>query len=301
MTSSVRQTAIAALLVILAITANSAFAEKPKSGGNPFFAYCLGIGVEPSFAALPAQMQLAPMLADLGYDGMALVNLDGAEELLAELEKHKQKLVAVYTGLNVDPRDQGYEPRLKSLIPKLAGHGTVLWLTVDSGQFKPSSDGGDSRAVELLRELSAIARPHGVQISLYPHLNCYAQRIEDVVRLAKKVDRPNVGVTFTFCHFLALDDAKNIDHALELTRPYLNMVTINGTDGYDAKNFSAWIKTLDEGSFDVSRVLASLRKIGYRGPIGMIVYGIRGDRRDILARSMKGWKEISAKAARAPQ
>ena len=141
-----------------------------------------------------------------------------------------------------------------------------------------------------------MARPHGVKISLYPHLGCYAQRMEDVVRLAKKVDRPNVGVTFTFCHFLALDDAKNMDRVLELARPYLNMVTINGTDGYDAKNVSAWIKTLDQGSFDVSRVLVSLRKIDYRGPIGIIAFGIRGDRREILARSMKGWKEICAKA-----
>ena len=107
-----------------------------------------------------------------------------------------------------------------------------------------------------------------------------------------------MGVTFTFCHFLALDDAENMDRVLELARPYLNMVTINGSDGYDAKNVSAWIKTLDEGTFDVSRVLVSLRKIDYRGPIGIIAYGIRGDRREILARSMKGWKEISAKAAK---
>ncbi len=178
----------------------------------------------------------------------------------------------------------------------MAGHGTVVWLTVSSRQYKASTDGGDDRAVELLRQLSDAARPHGVKISLYPHLGCYAQRMEDVVRLAKKVDRPNVGVTFTFCHFLALDDAKNMDHVLELARPHLNMVTINGTDGYDPKNFPAWIKTLDQGTFDLSRVLVSLRRIDYRGPIGLIAYGIRGDRREILARSMKGWKAICDKA-----
>ena len=76
------------------------------------------------------------------------------------------------------------------------------------------------------------------------------------------------------------------------------MVTINGTDGYDAKNRAAWIKTLDQGSFDVSRVLASLQKIDYRGPVGMIAYGIRGDRHEILARSIKGWKDICDKANR---
>jgi sugar phosphate isomerase/epimerase len=238
------------------------------------------------------------MLAELGYDGMALATLDGAETQLAELEKNKQKLFAVYTPLNVDSGGRGYDPRLNELIPRLAGHGTTVWLFVTSRTHKPSTTEGDDRAVELLRQLSDFAQPYGVQFSLYPHRGNYAQRMEDAVRLAKKVDRKNVGVTFTFCHFLALDDAKNLDHVLELARPYLNMAVINGTDGYDAKNVSVWIKTLDQGRFDVSSVLKALRKIDYSGPIGIICYGIHGDRREILARSMKGWKEISAKATK---
>jgi sugar phosphate isomerase/epimerase len=272
-------------------------AENQPDRSNPFFAYCVGVGVEPTLAAPAAQRELAPMLAELGYDGMALANLNEAEAQLAELEKHKQKLFAVYAPLNVDPSGSGYDPRLKDLIPKLAGHGTTVWLFVTSRSHKPSTTGGDDRAVELLRQLSDFAQPYGVQFSLYPHRGNYAQRMEDAVRLAKKVDRKNVGVTFTFCHFLALDDAKNLDHVLELARPYLNMAVINGTDGYD-KNVSVWIKTLDQGSVDVSRVLTALRKIDYGGPIGIICYGIHGDRRDILARSMKGWKEISAKATK---
>ena len=296
MNASARRILQVACLVGIASAVQPGLAQKASPPHNPFFAYCVGIGTEPSAATLDAQVQLAPMLAELGYDGMALVGIDGAEKLMAALEKHGQKLTAVYSDVNVDPRSAGYDRRLKTLIPKLSGHGTVVWLTVSSRQYKASSDGGDDRAVELLRQLADIAQPLGVRISLYPHLGNYAQRIEDAVRIAKKVDRPNVGVTFTFCHFLALDDAKHIDRALELARPYLNMVTINGTDGYAAGNLGRWIKTLDEGSFDVSRVLVSLRKIGYQGPIGIIAYGIRGDRHDILARSMKGWKEICAKA-----
>jgi sugar phosphate isomerase/epimerase len=299
MTASLRRLVLPGLmlgLAVLNVPRSIAQAAEPK---NPFFAYCVGIGVEPSLGTPAAQKELAPMLAELGYDGMALPTLDGAESQLAALESHKQKLLAVYAPLNVDPGDRGYDPRLKELIPKLAGHDTTVWLFLTSRRYKPSSTDGDARAVELLRQLSDAARPHGVHISLYPHLTCYAQRIEDVVRLAKQVNRKNVGVTFTFCHFLALDSDKNLDRAIELARPYLNMVTINGTNGYDAKNFSAWIKTLDQGSFDVSRVLKALRKFDYRGPIGVICYGIHGDRREILARSMKGWKEISARANQA--
>ncbi len=284
------------LLTALAIWVSSRPLEAHGGTSSPFFAYCVGIGVEPTFASPAAQKELAPLLAETGFDGMALPTLNEAEAQILELEKHKQKLFAVYAPLNVDAGDRGYDPRLKELIPRLAGHGTVVWLFVTSRSYKPSTTGGDDRAVELLRQVSDLARPHGVQISLYPHRGCYAQRMEDVVRLAKKVDRKNVGMTFTFCHFLALDDAKNLDHVLELARPYLNMAVINGTDGYSAKDVSVWIKTLDQGHFDVSRVLVALQKIGYGGPIGVICYGIHGDRRDILARSMKGWKAISIKA-----
>jgi sugar phosphate isomerase/epimerase len=260
---------------------------------NPFFAYCVGIGTGKESATLTAQLELPPMLAELGYSGMAYVGLNGALDMLQALEKNGQKLWAVYTPLGIDPGDRGYDPQLKQIIPQLKGHDTIVWMTVNSKRYKPSSTDGDERAVELLRELADRAQKDGVSISLYPHKGNYAERMEDVVRLAKKTDRPNVGVTFTFCHFLALDDAKNIDRVLTMARPWLNMVTINGTSGYDPKNRGGWIQVLGEGTFDVSTVLKTLRKLDYRGPIGMIAFGIQGDRRDVLSRSIRGWKQLS--------
>ena len=64
------------LLLSLASARNRLFAQQSGPPRNPFFAYCVGIGVEPSAATLPAQMQLAPMLKELGYDSMALAGLD---------------------------------------------------------------------------------------------------------------------------------------------------------------------------------------------------------------------------------
>jgi sugar phosphate isomerase/epimerase len=263
---------------------------------NPFFAYCVGIGVDKESAALTSQLQLPKMLADRGYAGMAYVGLEGATEMLAALEQHGQKLFAVYTPLNVDPDQSGYDPKLRELIPKLKGHGTTVWLVVNSKKYKPSSTEGDDRAVELLREIADLAKTAGVPVSLYPHRGAYAERMEDVVRLAKKVDRSNIGVTFTYCHFLAVDDAKNLDRVLEMARPWLTMVVINGTSGYDPKNRAGWIQTLDEGTFDLSTVLKTLRRLDYRGPVGIIAFGIKGDRGDVLSRSMNGWKAISTKA-----
>jgi sugar phosphate isomerase/epimerase len=268
---------------------------------NPFYAYCVGIGTDKESGTLKAQLELAPMLAELGYSGMAHVGLSGAMEMLQALEKQNQKLLAVYTDLVVDPGNRGYDPQLEQLIPKLKGHGTIVWLVVNSRKYQPSSTEGDERAVALLQKIADLATQSGVAISLYPHKGCYAERMEDVVRLAKKTDRPSVGVTFTFCHFLAVDDAKNLDRVLVMARPYLTMVTINGTSGYDPKNPAGWIQVLGDGTFDVGAVLKSLRKLDYRGPIGIIAYGIKGDRREILSRSIEAWKKLSAQAAAGTQ
>ena len=263
---------------------------------NPFYAYCVGIGVDKEAGTLEAQLRLPAILADLAYSGMAFVGLDGALEMLGALENRGQRLFAVYTPLSVDAGDRGYDPKLTELIPKLKGHGTIVWLVLNSKQHKPSSTGGDARAVELLREIADQAQRFGVSISLYPHRGAYAERMEDVVRLAQKADRKNIGVTFGLCHFLAVDDAKNLDRVLAMSRPYLTMVTISGTSGYDPKKREGWILTLDQGTFDVGSVLKTLRKLDYQGPIGIIAYGIKGDPRDILARSMTAWKQLASKA-----
>jgi sugar phosphate isomerase/epimerase len=203
----------------------------------------------------------------------------------------------VYTPLVVDPDHPGYDPALKELIPKLKGHGTTVWLVVNSKTYKPSSTDGDERAVELLREIADLAQPSGVAVSLYPHRNCYAERMEDVVRLAEKANRPNLGVTFTFCHFQTVNDIQDLDRTLEMARPYLTMATINGTSGYDPQNRAGWIQVLGEGTFDMSIVLRALRRVDFRGPIGIIAYGIRKPPREILDRSMQAWKTLSAKVA----
>ena len=104
-------------------------------------------------------------------------------------------------------------------------------------------------------------------------------------------------MTFTFCHFLAVDDAKNLDRVLEMARPYLTMVTINGTSGYDPKNLAVGSRSWAKARSTSASCSRALRKLDYRGPIGIIAYGIKGDRREILSRSIQAWKKLSAEAA----
>ena len=83
----------------------------------------------------------------------------------------------------------------------------------------------------IFREIADVAARSGLRVALYPHKGSYVERVEDAVRLAKKIDRKNLGVSFNLCHFLWVDDAKNLELRLKEARPYLMAVSINGADG----------------------------------------------------------------------
>ena len=72
-------------------------------------------------------------------------------------------------------------------------------------------------------------------------------------------------------------------------------VSINGADAGDTKRME-WgrlIQPLDAGSFDVEALVKTLEELGYRGPIGFQGYGIPGDSRKILSRTMDTWRKMN--------
>ncbi len=79
--------------------------------------------------------------------------------------------------------------------------------------------------------------------------------------------------------------------------PYLIMATISGADFEPGENYG-WdrlIQPLDAGNYSVLEFVRQLRTHGYRGPIGLQGYGIKGDPKTILARSMKRWRSFKSK------
>ena len=76
--------------------------------------------------------------------------------------------------------------------------------------------------------------------------------------------------------------------------PRLWAVSINGADVFDDKpGWDHYIQPLDKGSFDVGGLLRTLKELGYKGPVGLQCYGIGGDTREHLARSMAAWRKLS--------
>jgi len=283
-----------ALLVGLMLACPAARAQKPapqtdKQPANPFFALC--IGTHDAKKRTPDQQ--AQMLKELGYAGTGHLWLGGVAQRLKALDSRGLKLFQIYMRVNIDPKKRKYDPRVKDVVKLLKGRPTQLALLVTG--MKPSDQAGDARAVEIIREIADLARPFGVRVVLYPHTNDWLERVEDAVRVANKADRENVGAMFNLCHWLKVDDEKNLQRVLKLAGAKLMAVTINGADGGLGRG-GGWgklIQPLGSGSFDVAGLLRTLKKLGYTGPIGLQCYGLKGDAREHLTKSIAAWRKLA--------
>jgi sugar phosphate isomerase/epimerase len=258
---------------------------------NPFFALCM----DTHDSKKRSLAEQAALLKELGYAGAGHLWLDHLAERLKTLDEAGLKLFQVYFRVNLDPSKPPYDPKLKEALPLLKGRGTMLAVLITG--LRPSDPAGDGRAVELVREIADAAKESGVRVALYPHAGDWLERVEDAVRVAKKVDRPNVGAMFNLCHWLRVDEEKNLKPLLESAVPRLFAVTINGADR--AADVQAgrgrMIQPLDSGAFDVYGLLRTLKDLGYTGPVGLQCWGIPGDAREHLARSAAAWRKLLAK------
>ena len=138
------------------------------------------------------------------------------------------------------------------------------------------------------------------RMALYPHVNMWLHRLEDAVRMVKKVDRANVGLTFNLCHALADGAEDRIPAIIEAAAPHLFVVSINGADSRpSSKSWEYLIKPLDRGSYDVGIVLAKLRAVGFSGPVGLQCYSIKAEPLEHLRGSIAAWRKLSGEDAAA--
>ena len=194
---------------------------------NAFFPFC----IDTHDAKKRNLEQQAQMLKELGYDGVGHLWLDNIPERLKTLDAAGLKLFQITITVDITPGKQAYDPRFKEVMPLLKGRG-VQFLLLMSG-LKPSDPAGDARAVEIIREMAGMAAESGAQVLLYPHSNDWLERIEDAVRVAEKVDRPNVGVMFNLCHWLRVSKSRDYKPLLAHAMPRLWAVSINGADEFD--------------------------------------------------------------------
>ena len=275
---SVRSTLIVSAALIWLLSAPGAIAGEPRSRGatglvNPFFVFDNGLG----------GIQDPPkVLKQLGYAGMGASGLK-IGGLLKQYQAEGLKVFSTYIGWRVDATP-AYDPQWKQAIRELKGTGVILWLTVTGG--RPGQE--DEKAAAIVREIADLARDSDLRVAIYPHTGFYVATTADALRLAKKVDRKNVGVSINLCHELMTGRGEHLDATIREAMPWLYLVSINGADpkqpGY---GWDRLIQPLGRGSFDVYGFLKKLRAAGYRGPIGLQCYAVKGEAIENLKQSIK--------------
>jgi sugar phosphate isomerase/epimerase len=254
----------------------------------PFFPFC----IDWHDAKKRSFEEQATLLKELGFEGVGHIWLDKVAERLKSLDQAGLKLFQITMTVDLAPGKPAYDPRFTEVLALVKGRKVQFDLLVNGA--KPSDASFDPHAVQILREMSDLARDSGSQLLLYPHVDSWIERIEDAWRVAEKVNRPNVGVMFNLCHWLRVDPQRDYARLLKQTMPRLWAVSINGADLFDDKpGWDHYIQPLGQGSFDMGLFLTTLKELGFRGPIGLQCYGIGGDAREHLTHSMGAWKAVS--------
>lgn len=243
--------------------------------------------------------QQADMIAQLGYAGFGHghTDLNNLQQAIDALDAHGLELSAIYLGVNLDNKEAPFDPRLKDAIKMLDGRSTILWPYIQSSRFGLSSPEGDPDAIKIINQMADIIEGTDIKIAFYPHTSFWLETADDAFRLAQKIDRPSVGLTFNLCHQLRVLGPESVEQTIKKVMPRLFVVTINGADSVPAKtaDWDRLIQPLDAGSFDVYPMLKLLRDLNYTGPVGLQHYGIKGSAKENFTRSITAWKKLNVK------
>ena len=190
-----------------------------------------------------------------------------------------------------------YDPLLKTVIGQLKGRETQIWLPIIGG--KPRATDQDEYVVRIVREIADMADKAGLKVADLSAHQLVHRTLRGRHPPGQESGPQELGVVFNLSHFMIRDDDHLLEQHLPEAGPLLFGVSINGADhGYRyAKDWKHLILTLDRGDYDVGRVLRTLKKIGYDGPIGLQCHDLEGDPRENLAHSMAGWPEPTTGAA----
>ncbi len=225
----------------------------------------------------------ARLAKELGYQGIGSIYPNGLAAYQAACKAEGLKVFSIYVGGKVNADGFETDNGIAAAITLLKGTDALVELNVQRGK-----EPNDEQAIALVRHVADMAKEARLKLVIYPHVNFHIERVDHALRIAKATGRDNVGVAFNLCHFLKLQKPAEIPAALAAAKPLLWSVSINGAD-LDGKDWNTLIRPLDEGTFDQSTLLWSLRRIDYAGAIGLQCFNIKIAPRDHLSRSIAAW------------
>lgn len=221
--------------------------------------------------------QEAAALKSLGYHGVSQAHVGGEKlaQRIAAYDKVGVKVLSIYLNFNDKPVS------VEDVKP-LADRDALIELTVQ--KMTPTT-------VEAVKKTAELASELNIKVVLYPHARFAIETTTQAMAMVEKVGHPNLGIMLNLCHYLKSEKAEDLEAVIEKISPHLFAASTSGAD-LGGKNWKELIKPLDEGSFPQRRLLAALKKHGFDGPVGLQCYGVRGDKRENLKRSMAAWKKV---------
>ena len=235
------------------------------------------------------------LLKERGYGGVMLSLKDDPGRwkylpaYLEAMKEHGIRLTAIHARFYLE--DGTYPQVIKDNLPLLKGTKVVFIPSVGSRTKMDRKDPkAVAMAVKILREMSDDAKKYELGgVAPYMHIGNWIETIDDNVRIAKAVDRRNVGVMFHLHHWQAVGGRKieKLRADLLKAKPYLMVVVIQGTDQDKATH-----KILGEGNYDMVPLVKALHEMDYRGPLGTMGYTQNGDIPGKLERAYKSWEKI---------
>jgi sugar phosphate isomerase/epimerase len=234
--------------------------------------------------------QQAGFARQYGFEGTVFDHARQIPERLRALDEAHLQLFFLWLTVDISNGQTKYEPGMEAAIEALQGRGTVVWVAIQG-----SDAGAEERTIQAVNRISDLAARSNLRVALYPHYGFYLARFRDVVRMAERSGRSNVGVTFNLCHELRSGFDPQFAQLLDKAMPRLYGVTINGADR-QGQDWNTLIQPLGRGDYDVTELVRTIAKAGYRGPFGIQCYGLKGDPGVYLKQSMTAWRVISSQS-----
>ena len=256
----------------------------------PFFAFQNALADE-AHSTPASQVGLAKRL---GYAGIGSVYPRDVAAFADACDREGLRLFNVYVVLPIDGAP-ALDETLSTQLAPLRGRQALLWVGLTSQQHRPGAATGEPEALATLRRVLALAESVGATVAIYPHAGFWVERTDHAVRLAQRLNRPELGVSFNLCHFLKIDAEAQLETVLREAGPWLRVVSLNGAESHRPDGtWQELIQPLNRGTFDNLSLLRILRAMGFAGPIGFQGYGIGGSVERNLGTTMAAWRELNA-------
>ena len=270
---------IIALMTFAWLTARAAAPE--------FFVFDNGVGRD---QWTPEEQ--ARTLKELGYDGISYNYTKPAAFAAQQKAFQAQglKIYGLYVYTYLD-RPEHFDPAFKDAIKLLKGTDTIIWMTL----MKPKEKGDhEAAAVRNVQEMADLAAEQGVRVAVYGHAGMYVETGTDAARIVKLANRPNAGASINLCHEFIAKKGDAIANTLKIAAPISYLASVNGMDVAHQK----YLMRLDQGDFDTGAYLKQLYAAGYRGPVGLQCFSVKGDTHENLKANIAAWKNIAATLAK---